>query len=323
MIRRALILAVFTSLVLGAGLGVHAQENYPARPVTVIVPFPPGQSADTFARLVGKELSNIWKQPGVIENKPGGLSIPGMMAGRNAEPDGYTLITAPIGALALNPGLIKNLSYDPLKDFAFIGGIYTAPYIFVAHPDAKISSIGELVRAARATPGRLSFGAGGTGQLLSIELFKQLTSTEIVTVRYKGSGQAVSDILGGPIQLIADTVTPVLPQIRAGKLRALAVTTLKRSPELPDTRTLAEQGYPAFYICGWVGLVAPKAAPPAIVAKISADLQRVLTDAEVQKAIVASGGMPDPRGAEEWGAFVSSEMKRWGEVMVKANIKPE
>lgn len=317
-----IILAAIASAILSIGFNAHAQETYPNKPVIFIVPFPPGQTADIVARILGNDLSKTWGQSVVIENRAGGLGIPGMVAGRDAKPDGYTLTMAPIGPFALNRGVIKNLPYDPMKDFTFIGGVFRVPYIIVANPDAKIGNVTELVNAAKRDPGKLSWGAAGTGQLLSIEWFKQLTGLDIVSIPYKGSAQGLTDLMGGQLSLLMDSLSPALPHIQAGKIKAIAVTTLERSPQLPDTPTLAEQGYPTFSSFGWVGLVAPKGTPRNVVVKISADLQRALTNPELKKEIIARGAIPDPRGSEEWAAFVNAEIEKWRAVMTTANIQP-
>lgn len=316
------LLAALVPLILLAP-GAQAQENYPDRTVTIIVTFPAGQAADIVARLLAEHLAKKWKQAVIVENKAGGLSVPGMMAGRNAKADGYTLTLAPNGALALNPGMIRNLPYDPIQDYAFVGGVFTVPYVIVAKSDSRFATVSDIVAAAKAEPGKISWGASGVGQRLSIEWFKQMTKTEAVSVPYKGSAQGLTDLLGGQIPLMTDSLSPVLSQIRAGKLKALAVMTTERNPQIPDTPTVAEQGYPMFSSSGWAGIVVPKATPAHIVDKISADLRQAMLDPDLKREILSRGAVPDPRGAGDWAAFVKSEVQKWSGIMKSANIHPE
>jgi tripartite-type tricarboxylate transporter receptor subunit TctC len=303
--------------------GVHAQ--YPSKPVRIIVPFPPGQATDIVARLLADELGKTWGQNVVVENRGGGGSIPGMMAGKGAPADGYTLTFGTSGSIGVNPSLYANLPYDPPKDFAMVNGVFTVPLMIVAHAGSPINSLKDLVDAAKKEPGKLNWGYAGTGtsQHLTGEFFKHRAGVDIVAVLYKGSGPAITDLLGAQITLLVDSLASAMPHVRSGKIKALAMTSAQRVPQLPDVPTVAELGYPGFDGVGWGGLVAPKATPPEVVEKISVDVRRVLNDPAMQKRIIDRGAVPDPRGRKEWTAFVNAEIVKWAEIVRRANLKAE
>ncbi|MBL8384315.1 MAG: tripartite tricarboxylate transporter substrate binding protein [Burkholderiales bacterium] len=302
-----------------------AQGAFPNKPVRFIVPFPPGQATDIMARLLGDTLSRQWGQQVLIENRGGGASIPGMVLGRDAAPDGHTLTLGSSGSMGVNPTLYPNLPYDPLKDFALVNGVFIVPLMIIAHPAAPYANIREMIAAARKEPGKLAWAYAGTGtsQHLTGELFKSRTGVDILGVTYKGSGPAITDLMGGQVPLMVDSLASALPHIKAGKVKALAMTTLQRVPQLPDLPTVAESGYPGFDGNGWAGLIAPRATPREIVEKISADVRRALTDPAMQQRIIERGAIPDPRGPKEWGDFIAAEIVKWGEIVRKANLKPE
>jgi tripartite-type tricarboxylate transporter receptor subunit TctC len=322
---RKLIRIVALAAFAGATAAAHAQVAYPTKPVRLVVPFPPGQATDIVARLLADALTKQWGQQVVVENRGGGGSIPGMMAGRDAPADGYTLTFGTSGSIGVNPSLYSKLPYDPPKDFAMVNGVFIVPLMIVAHPSSPFHSVKELVDAAKKEPGKLNWGYAGTGtsQHLTGELFKVRAGVDITGVTYKGSGPAITDLLGAQITLLVDSLASALPHIKGGKIRAIAMTSAQRVPQLPDVPTVAESGYPGFDGVGWGGLIAPKATRPELVEKIGADVRLALADPTMQQRIIDRGAVPDPRGPREWTAFVNAEIVKWGEVVRRANLKAE
>ena len=323
---RALILAAAGALTLAATpLAALAQAAFPSKPVRLVVPFPPGQATDIVARLLADALTKQWGQQVIVENRAGGASIPGMLQGRDAAPDGHTITFGTSGSIGVNPSLYPTLPYDPPRDFAMVGGVFIVPLMIVAHPSAPYANLKEMIAAAKKDPGKLDWAYAGTGtsQHLTGELFKVRAGVDILGVTYKGSGPAMTDLLGGQVKLMVDSLASALPHIKAGKIRALAMTTPQRVPQLPDVPTVAESGYPGFDGVGWGGLVVPKATPAALVERIGADVRRALADPVMQQRIIDRGAIPDPRGPREWTEFVGAEIVKWGEVVRRANLKPE
>ena len=323
---RALILAAAGALTLAATpLAALAQAAFPSKPVRLVVPFPPGQATDIVARLLADALTKQWGQQVIVENRAGGASIPGMLQGRDAAPDGHTITFGTSGSIGVNPSLYPTLPYDPHRDFAMVGGVFIVPLMIVAHPSAPYANLKEMIAAAKKDPGKLDWAYAGTGtsQHLTGELFKVRAGVDILGVTYKGSGPAMTDLLGGQVKLMVDSLASALPHIKAGKIRALAMTTPQRVPQLPDVPTVAESGYPGFDGVGWGGLVVPKATLAALVERIGADVRRALADPVMQQRIIDRGAIPDPRGPREWTEFVGAEIVKWGEVVRRANLKPE
>ncbi|PHY06041.1 MAG: hypothetical protein CK528_11215 [Alcaligenaceae bacterium] len=308
-----LICAVFTA---AAG----AQTPFPEKPVKLIVPFPPGQATDIIARLIAEKLTNAWGQQVIVENKNG---VPGMVAGSTAAPDGYTMTMGTSGVLAVNPAVFDKLPYDVSKDFIYVGGLAIAPMIIVVSAALPYNTIQELVTAAKQSPGKFNVGYGGVNntQHLTGELFKSTAKVDMVGINYKGSASAVTDLLGGQISILVDSMAATLPHVKSGKLKALAIATLERVPQLPNLPTIAESGYPGFEGAGWTGLILPKGTPTAIVQKISTSVSKILADPIMQKNIIDKGMVPDPRGAGPWSEFVYAEMKKWKSIAQQANIK--
>ncbi|MBM3554330.1 MAG: tripartite tricarboxylate transporter substrate binding protein [Alphaproteobacteria bacterium] len=300
-----------------------AQTPYPTKPVRIVVAFPPGQATDLTARLVADSLSKRWGQSVVVENKPGGAGIPGMLAVRDAPADGYTVSVVSSGTMATNVSLFPNLPYDPLRDFDLIGGLVIAPMVLVAQPDSRFNSIADVVNDARARPNQLSWAYPGVGaaQHITGEFFKHRAGIQVTDVMYKGSGPASQDFLGGQIPLLWDTYAALASHIVAGKMKPLAVTTLERIPQLPNTPAIAEAGYPGFENVGWVGIVAPTATPAAILQKLAADSRTVLQDPAVQDRLLKMGLVIDRRGPAEWSDYVRKEIAKIKEIVTAAGIK--
>ncbi len=303
---------------------VNAQA-YPARPVKLMVPFPPGQATDIVARMVAERLTTVWNQSVIVENRAGGGGVPGMLAGRDAPADGYTITLGTSGTIGINPGIYSKLAYDPVKDFAMVGGMFTVPLMLVAHPTLPYNNLKELVDAAKKAPGTINWAIPGTGtsQHLTGELFRSLAGVDLVGIPYKGSGPAVTDLLGAQVSLMVDSLASSLPHIRAGKLKAIAMSSAQRVPQLPDVPTIAESGYPGFEGVGWGGLVVPIATPKDIVDRISGDVRRILLDPAMQARVIERGAIADPRTSAEFTAFARAEVVKWAAIAKQSKIQVE
>jgi len=256
-----------------------AQAGYPNKPVKVIVAFPPGQATDQAARAIAQKLSENLGQQFFVENKPGAASIIGSEAAAKSPNDGYTLFMGSSGSLAVNPGMYAKLPYDPIRDFTPISLTLKVPFFVVVNPSVPATNVKELVAYLKANPGKVNFGSAGNGASnhLSAELFKSVTGVEIVHVPYKGSPPAVTDLLSGQIGMMFETGPLIMPHVKSGRLRVLAVGSAQRSLAAPDLVTVAESGYPGFETVGWAGLLAPAGTPKEIVAKLNAEVVRILT----------------------------------------------
>jgi tripartite-type tricarboxylate transporter receptor subunit TctC len=315
--------ALLAGAVLLCGLSASAEDAYPSRPVRLIVPFPAGQATDLAARIIAEALGKMWGQGVVVENFGGGGGIPGMLQGRRAAPDGYTLIMGTSAVLVVNPAIMDNVPYDSFKDFAYIGPVFRNPLVIVANDQSPFHTLKDLVQDAKKNPGKLNWGYPGVGttQHLTGELFKQVAGVNIVGVMYKGSAACVSDLLGNQIPLSVDGIGPNLSYIKTGKLRALASTGETRAPQLPDVPTVAELGYPGFSGEGWGGVVTTKGVPDAIVQRVSRDLNKVLSDPKVQERLVTAGLVVDNQPRDKWIEFAHRTYKQWGDVARANNIK--
>jgi tripartite-type tricarboxylate transporter receptor subunit TctC len=309
--------------VLALALSAVAHAQYPNKPVKIIVPFPAGQATDLAARIIAEALGKEWGQSVVVENVGGGAGIPGMLQGRGAPPDGYTLLMGTSAVLVVNPAIMEKLPYDPLNDYIPIGPVFRNPLIIVANDSVPFRNVKDLVDYAKKNPGKLNWGypGAGTTQHLTGELFKQVAGVQIEGVMYKGSAQTVQDLLGNQIPLSVDGIGPNLPHIKAGKLRALASTGEQRASQLPDVPTVAEQGYPGFSGEGWGGVVVPKGTPNDIVMKVSRDLAKVMNDPALQERLTKAGLAVDNAPRDQWIAMFKRTHQAWGDVARKNNIK--
>jgi tripartite-type tricarboxylate transporter receptor subunit TctC len=301
-----------------------AQTAWPSRPVRFIVPFPPGQAADIFARMLAERLTIVWQQQVIVENKAGGSGIPATEYGKAAPPDGYTLMVATSGTFGVNPSLFTDLPYKPLIDFLPITGIILAPLILVAHPSFPASTLSDLIELARKEPGKLSYASAGPGtaQHLSMELFKLRAKLDIVHVPYKGSGPAMADLLGGHVKLMMDSASSALAPIADRRIKALAVTTTQRiAPPLDGVPPIAAT-LPGFNSAGWSGLAAPAHTPLEIVAKVNKDVQAILKEGDVVRRIEQRAAIPAPSSPIEFADFIKKEMDTWGEVVRATGTKP-
>ena len=302
-----------------------AQAIWPERPIRIIVPFPPGQAADIFTRLVADQLSQRWPQRVVVENRGGGAGAPALEAGARAAPDGYTLIAGTSGTLGVNPSVLPRLPYDAERDFAAISNVAMVPLLMIAHPSFPAQTIQDLAEMVRARPGEINIASAGpaTSQHMATELLQLRTGLRFNIVHYRGSGPGMADLLAGNVPLMMDSVASALPQITGNRARALAVAQPRRIPQLPDTPTIAETLSPGYEAAGWSGLIAPAATPPDIIRRISADVGAVLRDPAIASRMVAMGAIPDPTTPEEFGAFIRAEITKWREVARAANVRLE
>ena len=297
-------------------LGAAAQA-YPTKPITIVVPFSAGGTTDILARLVGQYLTTELGQPVVVDNKAGaGGNIGGALAAK-APADGYTLFMGTVGTHAINAALYKKMPFDHVKDFAPLSRVANVPNLLVAHPSQPFKTVPEMIAYAKANPGKINFGSPGNGASphLSGELFNAMAKVELTHIPYKGSAPAVTDLLGNQIAIMFDNLPSVIPHVRSGKLRAIAITTAKRSPELPDVPTIAEAGVPGYEAVSWFGLFAPAATPKPVLDKLSTALSKVLANPEVQKKISAQGGETVNETPAQFAAFIRSETTKWGKVL--------
>jgi tripartite-type tricarboxylate transporter receptor subunit TctC len=301
-----------------------AQAPWPSKPVKFVVPFPPGQAADIFARLMAEKLTDMWKQQVIVENKAGGSGIPATESVKIAPPDGYTLMIVSSGTFGVNPSLFPDLPYKPLVDFLPISNIFLVPLVIVAHPSLPVNSLAELIALAKKEPGQLSYASAGPGtsQHLSMELFKLKAGLDIVHIPYKGSGPAMADLLGGHVKLMMDSTAAALNHIRDGRIKALAVTTSKPAPAPLDKIPTIAATIPGFNAAGWSGLAAPARTPLEIVAKVNKDMQTLLNDEAVIKQIEARAAMPAPGSPIQFAEFIKNEMDTWGAVVRATGTKP-
>lgn len=299
-------------LLLGTFSSFALAQSFPAKPVRIVVPFPPGGGADALARLMAPKLIEIWKQQVIVENKPGASGHIGADLVAQSPADGYTVLMSSTASLTE-----KNV-----HQFAPVTLVSASPYIVTANPKVKASNIAELIALAKANPGKLSFGSSGTGAAshLSAELFKSMAHVDLLHVPYKGTGQAVTDLLAGQIDLLFAPSQAVIQHLKAGKLKALASTGAKRTENLPELPTVGES-VPGYTAVGWFGLLAPVATPKAVVEKLSADANHVLFDPVVRGRMVALGADPSGNTPEEFARFIREDQAKWGKLMREAGIK--
>ncbi|HZH52621.1 MAG TPA: tripartite tricarboxylate transporter substrate binding protein [Microvirga sp.] len=322
--RSVLGLVLAATVCLPSAAALAQGSDYPSRPVRLIVPFTPGGTTDIFARLVGEKLSQSLGQQFVVENRGGAGGNIGTDAVAKAEPDGYTLVMGTVGTHAINASLYAKMPYDPLTDFAPVAYVAGVPNLMVVSPKkVKAATVQEFIAEAKAAPGKFNMASSGNGTSihLSGELFKQMTGVEMPHVPYRGSGPAVNDLIGGQVDVMFDNLPSSIEQVRAGNLRALAVTSAQRSPAIPDKPTLAEAGLPGFEASSWFALFAPKDTPPAIVAKLNREVRKALESPDLQKRFAELGGEIKPMSPEELGAYVKSEHEKWAKVVKASGAK--
>ncbi len=306
-------------------LSVIAADAYPSKPLRMVITFPAGGPTDVVVRLISQRLTDQWGYPVIIDNRGGAGGIVGTEIVARATPDGYTFLVGTAGGMTINPALRSDLSYDPFRDFSPVGMLVVNPQILVAHPTLAAKNIRELVALAKQKPGQLNFASAGTGTAthLGLELLKLTAGIDVVHVPYKGGAPAVTDLIGGQVQLLWVSIPSVLPHVKAGRLRALAVSTAKRTTSAPDVPTVTESGYPGFEYSNWNALFAPAGTPQPQLRKINAQVVAALSDPAVAQRLTAQGADPAPGTPEELGKYMRTDHERWKKVIRTANIKPQ
>lgn len=300
-----------------------AQTAYPDKPVKLLVGFPAGGGLDVLARIVGQRISTQWGQPIIIENKPGaGSNIAGDVAAKSMA-DGYTLLHTNIALMSINPALYSKMSFAPMKDLVPVIQLVNLPLAVMVRADSPFNSMKDLVEFARANPGKLNFGSGGNGGVphLALELLNSSYNLKITHVPYKGSADAVKDLLGGPIDLMCDAISVGLSQIKAGKLKALAVTTEARHPALPDTPTTTETGYHRFQVTGWQGWVAPAGTPRAVLDRVNAEANKALLDPATRARLFEQGYLPAGGSVDAFAKQLATDQVKWAELVKLSGAK--
>ena len=316
--------SLLAGVLLTAGAAAFAQ-GYPAKPIRFIAPFPPGGATDTLCRMLAQKLGDSLGQPLAVDNRPGASGNIGHELAAKSPADGYTLLLSNSSTLTTNPHLFKQMPFDPLSDFAPVSLVATAGQVLVVHPSVPATNVAELISLAKARPGQLNFGSGGKGiqSHISGEMFKSMTGVNIVHVPYKGTVQAVADLVGGQLQLVFADMVPAMPHIKAGRLRALAVTTPERSPALPDVPTMVEAGVPGYVATLWWAVVLPKGAPESVVARLNSELGRMMAAPEVRERYAALGMNPAHSTPREVTDLIRSDTRKFGAILKTAGIEPE
>jgi tripartite-type tricarboxylate transporter receptor subunit TctC len=324
LLRLFSVFSVTAALVASSAVFAQAQP-YPAKAIRFVVPYPAGGPLDTVARLLGQKVAESTKQPVIVDNKPGAGGNIGADAVAKAPPDGYTILMGAVATHAINPTLYASIPYDPIRDFAPVTQVASTPNVLVVHPSIPASSVKEFIAYARANPGKLNFGSGSTGSAghLAGELFKTMAGIDMTHVPYKGAAPAMQDLIGGQIQLMFDNLASSLAQVRAGKVKALAVTTAKRSALAPELPTIAESGLPGFDINTWFGIFVPAATPREIVERLRAEFTRALAGPDVRERMLNLGAEPVGSTPEEFGAYIRSEAAKYARVIKASGARAD
>ena len=300
-------------------------QSYPTRPIKLVVPFPPGGGSDPVARIVGEKVGEALGQPVVIENRPGANGTVGNALVAKAEPDGYTLLLGAAGALTVAPHVYKKVQFDTLKDFEPISLAGTVPFILAVYPGVPVNSLRELTAFAKANPGKLNFGSSGTGGLphLAGEIYKSMAGVDIVHVPYKGGGPAITALITGEVQVLFSDVGLMVPLLKAGKIKAIAVTSDVRSAAVPDIPTMKESGLPAYQISTWWGILAPAGTPRPIIDKLNAEVRKALELPDVKERFATMWVVPSPTTTEQFATRIHQEYDKWAQVVKEAKVEAE
>ena len=300
-----------------------AQTDYPNKALRMIVPFPPGGVTDIVARTVAVKLSAELGQQVVVENRAGASGAIGAELGARAPADGYTLIMGNISTLGINPITFAKLGYDPVTSFDPISLVAVQPLLITVHPSVPAKTLSELVQLAKSQPGQLNYGTAGSSIHLAVEQFNSLAGIRMNHIAYKGSAPAITDLVGGQIQVLFDPFSSIYPQVAAGKVRALGVTTEKRASAAPQLPTVAEQGFPGFDVSSWQGIVVPAGTPKPVIQRLHRALTAVLASAEVKDKFAQYSALAAPTTPEQFSAYIKEELVRWQKVAQQAGVKPE
>ena len=306
-----------------AGSATSVLAQYPAKAIRIIVPLAAGGPSDLLARVVGQKMSEAWSQPVVIDNRAGANGVVGCELVAKSAPDGYTLLMGTSGTHGINAALFAKLPYDTINDFAPIARLGVAPYVLVAHPSLPVQGVADLLRLARSRPGEIAIAAGGSASHLASELFKSMARINLLLIPYKGNSLAVTAVLGGEVSLVFGNIAQSSPQVKAGRLRALGVTSSRRSPAMPDVRTIAESGVPGFDTSTWYGMLAPAGTPRAVVDKINAEIVRVLQLPEVRERLAAEAFELPADTPDQFAAIIRAEMSRWAKLVKETGARIE
>ncbi len=322
-VKRRRATAVGLAALLAAFGGGALAQAWPAKPVRLIVPFPPGGGNDVIARAVAQKLGERLGQAVVVENRAGANGIVGLQALMQAAADGHTIAVGAAGPLAVNPGLYDKLPYDPLKDFAPITNMVNFPLLLVTHPSVAAKNTQELVAQAKAQPGKLHYSSPGSGNSghLAGELFNTMAGVKTVHVPYKGQGPALTDLIAGQVQMLYSSIPSVLPHVRQGQLNAIAIGSAWRIPSLPEIPTIAESGVPGYEAYSWVGMIAPAGTPREVITRLHREIADILKQKDVAEKLNGQGALPVGDTPEQFATYIKAEIDKWGAVVRSSNIK--
>lgn len=316
-------LATALSFMTCAATGISAAQEYPAKPIRIIVQFTPGTSTDILARIVAQKMSEHWGQQVIVDNRPGAGAVIGTEMGAKATPDGYTLTMAVSSAFGINPTLYSKLPYDAIKDFAPISTLGLTPQTLVANPSAAFRTVKEFVAAANDKPAQINYASLGSGSTshLTMEMFRSTAGIKVNHVPFKGSADAHTQLMGGQIPVMFDAIPATQPHVKSGKLRGLGIATLKRSPFLPDLPTIAESGYPGFEAVGWIGIAAPAKTPTAVLDKLNAEMVKILNLPDVKERLSTLAFTPVGDTRAQFAAYMKSEIAKWGKAVRESGAR--
>jgi tripartite-type tricarboxylate transporter receptor subunit TctC len=314
------VVAALAAVVLASPL---CAQDYPSRPIRLIVPFPPGGGTDAVSRLVAQELSKQTGWTVVVENKAGAGGMIGLQEAAKAKNEGYDIVMGQVDNMVIAPAVQRTGIVDPVKELTPVIQVASSPFLFMAATGSKYSKLGDWVSEAKANPGKVTYGTAGYGTFthLAVELLQNAGNFKAVQVPYKGASPAITDLLGGHIPMAALSIASGMPHIQGGKVKGLAVTSATRSPALPDVPTVAESGFPGFEANGWLAIFVPNGTPPAVIAKLNAEIGKVMQSAEMKKQLLAQGVEARASTPEQLGAMVKSETAKWGKIIADAGIK--
>ncbi len=323
--RRTLLAAFAASLAAALAPAAVGQPAFPTKPIRIVVPFPPGGTTDILARAAAQKMTEAWKEQAVVDNRPGAGGNIGAELVARSPADGYTLLMGTVGTHAINASLYAKMPYDHVKDFAPVILVAAVPNVLVVHPSLPVHSVAELIAYAKANPGKLNFASSGSGTSIHLagELFKVMAGVQMTHVPYKGSAPAIADLVGGQVQLMFDNLPSALAQIKAGKLRALAVTSAQRAAALPDAPTIAESGLPGYEASSWFGLLAPAGTPADVVAKINGEIARWLASPEAKEKLSSQGAIAAGGTPEDFARHIAAETAKWQRVVRESGAKVE